>query len=207
MALCALRLVDVLDILFFSARGRGRGSPRRQEGAGVGFVIENPRRARGLEGVCGIFFLGPKFPARQGSESQNSQTTTGSDRCSQETAGICRCLQQPTSLVWHLPFGALLSSARCRANLTENRMQTLQVIDSVNFWSIVFFPVLKPLAFGRQSQCLGWIYKLPGGQKFSIKLSPLSVGFPQRRPLNLITRPRIINSPGVRFINHPACNL
>ena len=28
-----------------------------------------------------------------------------------------------------------------------------------------FFPVLKPLACGRQSRCLGWTYKLPGGQR------------------------------------------
>ena len=36
-----------------------------------------------------------------------------------------------------------------------------------------FSPVLKPLACGRQSRCLGWTYKLPGGQIFSIKLSAL----------------------------------
>ena len=71
----------------------------------------------------------------------------------------------------------------------------------------LFFPVLKALACGRQSRCLGWTYKLPGGQTFSIKLSSLSVGFPQRRPSNLIKRPRFINSPVVRFINHPACSL
>ena len=29
--------------LFFSARGRGRGSPRRQKGAGVGFLLKTPR--------------------------------------------------------------------------------------------------------------------------------------------------------------------
>ena len=52
-----------------------------------------------------------------------------------------------------------------------------------------FFPVLKPLTCCRQSRCLGWTYKVPGGQKFSIKLSPLSVGFPQRRPLNLVKDP------------------
>ena len=69
-------------------------------------------------------------------------------------------------------------------------------IDSVNIWCIVFFPVLKPLACGRRWRCLGWTYKLPGGQKFRIKLSPFSVGFPQRRPLNLIKRPRLISSPG-----------
>ena len=30
--------------IFFSARGRGRGSPGQQGGGGVGFFIENPRR-------------------------------------------------------------------------------------------------------------------------------------------------------------------
>ena len=79
--------------------------------------------------------------------------------------------------------------------------QSSSPFDSVNIWCIVFFPLLKPLACGRQSRCLGWTYKLPGGQKFSIKLSALSVGFPQRSPLNLIKRPEFINSPGVRFIN------
>ena len=85
------------------------------------------------------------------------------------------------------------------------------LFDSVNIWCIVFLPVLKPLACGRQSRCLGWTYKLPGGYKFSIKLSPLSVGFPQRRPLNLIKKnpiyklPRgsIYKLPCVQLINSP----
>ena len=64
----------------FSARGRGRGSPKCREGGGGGFFIENPRRggglpgvgaggARGREGACGnlggvgkIFFLGGRNP-------------------------------------------------------------------------------------------------------------------------------------------------
>ena len=84
--------------------------------------------------------------------------------------------------------------------------------DSFRDWQCKYlmyciFPVLKPLACGRQSRCLGWTYKLRGGKKISSRLSLLSVGFPQRRPLNLIKRPRFINSPGVRFINHPACSL
>ena len=66
---------------------------------------------------------------------------------------------------------------------------------NVNIWCIVFFPVLKPLACGRQSRCLSWTYKLPGGQKFSIKRSPLSVGFPQRRNLNWIKRLRVAQEP------------
>ena len=42
---------------------------------------------------------------------------------------------------------------------------------------------------------------MPRGQKFCLKLSPLSVGFRQRRPLSLIKRPQLVNSPGVHFIN------
>ena len=72
------------------------------------------------------------------------------------------------------------------------------------FW--FFFPVLKPRACSRQSRCLDWTYKLPGGQQFSIKLSPLSVAFPQR-PFNLVKRPQLKNSAGVRFRKHPACSL
>ena len=94
-----------------------------------------------------------------------------------------------------------------RENDFSNFFSGNSFFDGVNIWCIVFFPVLKPLACGRQSRCLNWTYKLPGGKKFSIKLSPLSLGFSQRRPLNLIKRPRFINSPGVRFINHPACSL
>ena len=56
------------------------------------------------------------------------------------------------------------------------------------------FPVLKSLAWGRQSRCPSWTYKLRGGRKFSIKLSPLSVDLPQRRPLNLIRWPQFMNS-------------
>ena len=87
---------------------------------------------------------------------------------------------------------------------------SLNIFDSVNIWCIAFFPVLKPLACGRRSRCLGWTCKLLGGQKFSIRLSALSEGFPQGRPLNLIKRPQFINSPGaiyespcVQLINNP----
>ena len=38
------------------------------------------------------------------------------------------------------------------------------LLDSVDICCIVFFPVLRPLACGRQSRCLGRTYKLPGGQ-------------------------------------------
>ena len=53
--------------LFFSARGSGKGSPRRREEGGGRFLIENPSRgglpgraegARGWEGVCGEFWAG-----------------------------------------------------------------------------------------------------------------------------------------------------
>ena len=37
-------LVDISDIFIFSARGRGKGSPRRREGVGDDFFVENPRR-------------------------------------------------------------------------------------------------------------------------------------------------------------------
>ena len=57
----------------------------------------------------------------------------------------------------------------------------------------------------------GWAYKLPRGQKFSMKLSPLSVRFSQRRPSNLIKQtgayklPRgaIYKPPCVQLINNP----
>ena len=67
--------------LFFSARGRGRGSPRGHEGRASAFLIEDPTRGGGVfpggggwEGVCGesgnflggskFFFWGPKRPPR-----------------------------------------------------------------------------------------------------------------------------------------------
>ena len=42
----------------------------------------------------------------------------------------------------------------------------------------ISFSVLKSFTCGRQSRCPGWTYELLGGQKFSFKLSSLSVGFP-----------------------------
>ena len=84
-------------------------------------------------------------------------------------------------------------------------------LDSVNIWCIVFFLVLKPLACGRQSRCLGWTYKLPGGQKSSIKLSALSIGFTLRKtfkfnkktPVYKLPRGAICKPPCVRLINSP----
>ena len=56
-------LVDVSNIFYFSARGKGKGSPRRQEGWGVGFLLKIPRGgggssrrrggAKGQKGVAG----------------------------------------------------------------------------------------------------------------------------------------------------------
>ena len=74
-----LILVDGSSFLFFSARGRGRGSLRHQEGAGVGFLLKIPGGAggsptRGGGGGAGrvsagnfgggpkYFFSGPKCP-------------------------------------------------------------------------------------------------------------------------------------------------
>ena len=49
-------------LIFFSARGRGRGSPRRQGGGGGGFSLKIPgggillgKGGQGREGVCGEF--------------------------------------------------------------------------------------------------------------------------------------------------------
>ena len=83
-------------------------------------------------------------------------------------------------------------------------------IDSVNNWQCKYlmYCICSCPEAHRLRQTIAVpgldLYKLPGGQKFSIKLSLLSVGFPERRPLNFIKRPRFINSPGARFIDHPA---
>ena len=61
--------MDVSDIFYFSARGGGRGSPKRQECGGVGFLLEilgvgvvfqEGEGLTGREGVCGELgnFLG-----------------------------------------------------------------------------------------------------------------------------------------------------
>ena len=42
---------------------------------------------------------------------------------------------------------------------------------------------------------LRWTYQLPGSPKFSFKLSPLSVGFAQRGPFNLMKRPLFLKLP------------
>ena len=86
-------------------------------------------------------------------------------------------------------------------------------IDSVNIWCIVFFPVLKPLAYTRQSRCRGWTYKLPGCQKkFSITLSTLSLcwisaektfKFDRKTPVYKLPRGAIYKPPGVQLINNP----
>ena len=61
------------------------------------------------------------------------------------------------------------------------------------------FPVLKLLLGVDNSGSLRWTYKMPGGQKFRFKLSPLSVGFSERRPLNLIKKTPVCKLPGCDF--------
>ena len=94
--------------------------------------------------------------------------------------------------------------------LTLQKLRTKKIMNKrafPNIWCIVFFPVLRPLTCGRQSRCPGWTYKLPGGQKFSIKLPRLSVGFPQRRPLNLIERPQVYKLPRGAIYKPPCVHL
>ena len=91
VGLCCLQQAGTIKLggrfgyfLFFSARGRGRGIPRRREGGGERFFTENPRRgvcrvgwggggggggrgaarvfARNLGGEAKYFFSGLKFP-------------------------------------------------------------------------------------------------------------------------------------------------
>ena len=74
--------MDVSDIFYFSAQGKGRGSPRRQERGGRFFVEslkggggvpgEGPRGPRGRKGVCWefrgrgakYFFGGAEIPTK-----------------------------------------------------------------------------------------------------------------------------------------------
>ena len=65
------------------------------------------------------------------------------------------------------PLAVSLKIQRCNWQIV-GKPRKIESLDSVNIWCIVFFPVLKPLAYGRQSRCLGWTYKLPGCQKFSL---------------------------------------
>ena len=62
LILLTFSLVDVSDIFYFSARGKGRGSPRCREGGGGGgggrLFVENPRR-RGSPGRVGQGGEGP----------------------------------------------------------------------------------------------------------------------------------------------------
>ena len=70
------------------------------------------------------------------------------------------------------------------------------------------FPVLKPLACGRQSRCLDWTYRQPGGQKFSFKLSALSLcRISQRTTLDLIKRPQFIKLPRGAIYKSPCAQL
>ena len=89
--------MDVSDIFIFSCRGRGRGSPRRQEGGGQ-FLIENPRgggvfqeRGRGGGGAEGAgrvsagnlggrgakyFVSGPTCPPSHREQEDDRRATT-----------------------------------------------------------------------------------------------------------------------------------
>ena len=72
------------------------------------------------------------------------------------------------------------------------------------------FPVLKPLACGRQSQCLGWTYKLPGGQKFSIKTfasfcrisTEKTFKFNKMTPVYELPRGAVYKPPCAQLINN-----
>ena len=92
--------------------------------------------------------------------------------------------------IWHV---RQVSQRRNRARTAPSTIfrLTMQIFDVLYFF-LSWSPSLAADGHG----ALGWTYKLPGGQKFSIKLSPLSLGFPQTRPSNLIKSPRFINFPG-----------
>ena len=80
--------------------------------------------------------------------------------------------------------------------------------DTANIWCIVFFPVLKPLACGRQSRCLGWTYINCLAAWRSVLNFPSFCRISTEKTFKSNKKGRrFINSPGVRFINHPACDL
>ena len=107
-------LVDVSDFIFFSARGRGKGSPRSREGGRTIFYWNSqeggsPSR---VEGVCGkfgggglnIFFSGPKLPPRNGSQI----TTIREGPLHRATSGIVGCLD------YSILFFSCLAYVRCQ---------------------------------------------------------------------------------------------
>ena len=59
----------------------------------------------------------------------------------------------------------------CLSEREKGRQKTRPHFDSVNLWCVVFFLSWRPSE--RQAWCLGWTYKLSGGQKLSIKPSLL----------------------------------
>ena len=104
-----------------------------------------------------------------------------------------------------IQFGITLLclSSKIRWDNFALRYLTVQMLD------VLYFSCSKAPHL-RQTIKVGWTYKLPRGQKFRFTLSPLSVGFPQRRPRNLIKIPPFISSPGpiytppcVQPINNP----
>ena len=91
---------------------------------------------------------------------------------------LCKEIQAATAKVSEIWISRLATHQKGADSHEARRsvckpLEGPQSIDSVNIGCIVFFPVSRPLTCGRQSRCLCWIYKLPGGQKFSFKSIPL----------------------------------
>ena len=83
-------------------------------------------------------------------------------------------LEEPNLFPLNVVFSEWRKQTLC--NTSHANPVEMRNFDSVTNLMCCIFPILKPLTCGRQSGCLGWIYRLPGGQKFSFKLSSLSVG-------------------------------
>ena len=73
------------------------------------------------------------------------------------------------------------------------------------------FPVLKPFACGRQSRCLGWIYKLPSGLKLVLNFPSFcrnstekAFNFIKNAVIYKLPRGAINKPPCVPFINNPS---
>ena len=163
-------------------------------------------------GAPNPYNLSGKYPLARNQYTNNSPeffsciragANTGALRRPRKCAacGLCFWMPEPS---WQasLDHVGARSVAHARVNLLLSKLLQCKYL----MYCIFSCPELPSLG-GDKPRCLGWIYKLPGRQKFCIKLSPLFVGFPQRKPLDLIKRRQFINSPGVRFINHPPCNL
>ena len=124
---------------------------------------------------------------------------------------LCRCWFSQQNTV-HKEFRGGGSKGVLGVGLRSNFGAPFLYVYVLFFWQCKYlmyciFPVRKPLACGRQSRCLGWTYKLPRGQKFSIKLSALSVGFPQRRPLKFNKKTRVYKLPRGAIYKPPCVQL